>query len=203
VINYFSTLAAEVHAENAHWWTDPSNGKRIDRDKRQTLFLVISEIVEAGEGERKSLMDDHLPHRKMAEVEMADAMIRMLDYIGAHKYDIDTPLLRQYTTLHPSTLHLHLLPHFFRGRFFLANGNVASQLLHMIQAICRVAELEDAGAPARDIESALAWFVMLVCDYCGTRNYALWAAIQEKRTYNKHRLDHTNAARLAQGGKKW
>jgi NTP pyrophosphatase (non-canonical NTP hydrolase) len=40
------------------------------------------------EGERKNLMDDKLPHRKMAEVELADALIRIFDYAGAHGYDL-------------------------------------------------------------------------------------------------------------------
>ncbi len=39
------------------------------------------------EGERKDLMDDKLPHRKMAEVELADALIRIFDYAGAYGYD--------------------------------------------------------------------------------------------------------------------
>lgn len=34
-------------------------------------------------------MDDHLPHRKMAEVELADAVIRILDYAEAFGYDIE------------------------------------------------------------------------------------------------------------------
>lgn len=34
-------------------------------------------------------MDDHLPHRKMAEVELADALIRIFDYAAAHGYDLD------------------------------------------------------------------------------------------------------------------
>ncbi|XUM19805.1 hypothetical protein ACRAVF_19255 [Bradyrhizobium oligotrophicum S58] len=38
-------------------------------------MLIVSEIAEAMEGERKSLMDDHLPHRKMVEVELADTLI--------------------------------------------------------------------------------------------------------------------------------
>ena len=53
------------------------------------LCLIHSEISEAMEGERKDLMDDHLPHRKMAEVELADAIIRILDYGGAFGYDIE------------------------------------------------------------------------------------------------------------------
>lgn len=51
-------------------------------------MLVVSEIAEAMEGERKDLMDDHLPHRKMAEVELADALIRIFDYSWAHGYDL-------------------------------------------------------------------------------------------------------------------
>lgn len=41
------------------------------------------------EGERKNLMDDKLPHRKMAEVELADILIRVFDYAAAHNYDIE------------------------------------------------------------------------------------------------------------------
>ena len=32
-------------------------------------------------------MDDHLPHRKMEEVEMADCIIRIMDYCG--RFDLD------------------------------------------------------------------------------------------------------------------
>lgn len=40
------------------------------------------------EGERRNLPDDKLPHRRMAEVELADAMIRILDYACGFGYDI-------------------------------------------------------------------------------------------------------------------
>lgn len=52
-------------------------------------MLIVSEVAEAMEGERKGLMDTHLPHRKMAEVELADILIRIFDYAGAFGYDID------------------------------------------------------------------------------------------------------------------
>ena len=56
--------------------------------KTMKLCLIHSEISEAMEGERKDLMDEKLPHRKCAEVELADAIIRIAHYAGAHGYDI-------------------------------------------------------------------------------------------------------------------
>lgn len=83
--------AAEIHANNHRWWHDLETGEKLDRNKGEMLMLIVSEIAEAmeGEGERKNLMDDHLPHRKMAEVELADAMIRIFDYAGAYGFDLD------------------------------------------------------------------------------------------------------------------
>lgn len=79
-INQYS---AEIHQNNvdAGWWDKP-------REKGTLLMLIVSEVAEAMEGERKDIMDDHLPHRKMAEVELADAMIRIFDYAGAFGYDL-------------------------------------------------------------------------------------------------------------------
>lgn len=84
-----NVLARECHATNQQWWHDPVTGERLNRNKAEMLFLMVSEICEAGEGERKSLMDDHLPHRKAVEVELADALIRLFDYAGAYGLDLD------------------------------------------------------------------------------------------------------------------
>lgn len=72
----------------AGWHTNLQTGELIDRNKGEMLCLVHSEVSEAMEGERKGLMDDHLPHRQMAEVELADAVIRIMDYAGRWGYDI-------------------------------------------------------------------------------------------------------------------
>lgn len=70
-------------ARECGWWDD---------DKQRSipclLMLCVSELAEAMEGHRKDLMDDHLPYRKMIEVELADAVIRIFDMAGGLKLDL-------------------------------------------------------------------------------------------------------------------
>jgi NTP pyrophosphatase (non-canonical NTP hydrolase) len=77
-INLF---AADCHAASrkAGWYTNLATGKALDRNVPEMLCLIHSEISEAMEGYRKNLQDDKLPHRKMIEVELADALIRIGD----------------------------------------------------------------------------------------------------------------------------
>ncbi len=80
---------AEIcHAANMKWWVDINTGEQLTRNKGELLCLIHSEISEAMEGERKNLMDDKLPHRRMAEVELVDALIRIFDYAAAFGYDL-------------------------------------------------------------------------------------------------------------------
>ena len=81
--------AAECHRANMRWWISMVDGNKLSRNKGELLMLMVSEIAEAMEGERKDLMDDKLPHRKMAEVELADCLIRIFDYAGAFGYDLE------------------------------------------------------------------------------------------------------------------
>jgi NTP pyrophosphatase (non-canonical NTP hydrolase) len=59
------------------------------------LALIHSEISEALEGFRKRLMDDHLPDRPMIEVELADALIRIMDLAGYLDLDIGGALVEK------------------------------------------------------------------------------------------------------------
>jgi NTP pyrophosphatase (non-canonical NTP hydrolase) len=81
-------LSKTVHQANIKWWQNPKTGQPIERNKGELIALIHSELSEALEGERKDLMDDKLPHRRMAEVELADAIIRILDYAGGYSYDL-------------------------------------------------------------------------------------------------------------------
>jgi len=90
VVEAINQLSEEIHQGNivAGWWKQDEDGNTIERNPGELLCLIHSEISEAMEGFRKDQMDDHLPHRKMAEVELADAMIRIFDLAGFYKYDL-------------------------------------------------------------------------------------------------------------------
>ena len=69
------------------WWHD-SQGKKIERNVGELLCLIHSEISEAMEGARKGLMDTHLKHKSMMEVELADAIIRIFDLAESKGFNL-------------------------------------------------------------------------------------------------------------------
>ena len=76
-----ATAICHLQAHNAGWW-DKS------REVGTLIALMHSELSEAMEGARKDMQDEHLPHRKSLEVELADTVIRILDFAGYHGLDI-------------------------------------------------------------------------------------------------------------------
>jgi NTP pyrophosphatase (non-canonical NTP hydrolase) len=89
-----STALKHCHAEQVKngWWADLATGENLietgNFNVGEKLMLIVSEIAEAMEADRKNLMDDKLPHRKGIEVELADAIIRIGDLGGALGLDL-------------------------------------------------------------------------------------------------------------------
>ena len=82
-------------AVSGGWWNDPISGAPIHRNNGELFMLMVSEISEAMEADRKNLMDDKLPHRKGVEVELADAIIRICDFAGRHDLDLPGAILEK------------------------------------------------------------------------------------------------------------
>jgi NTP pyrophosphatase (non-canonical NTP hydrolase) len=172
-----NAFCLEIHRDNDLWWSNPATGERIERNLDELLMLTVSEVAEAMEGERKSLMDTHLTHRPMAEVELADVVIRLADIAGSRALDIDAV----------SNINAE----------DAAEGmpdNRGAALFEITKAICSYNE---------DLDVRIAAAFVLTEAYALKFGYDLWGAVAEKREYNRHRADHKPSARLAANGKKF
>lgn len=182
---YINDLAKRVFAENVErgWWDD------MDRDFHQTMMLVVTEISEGTEGVRKDLMDTHLTHRKMEEVELADTAIRLLDLAGRYKW-----------TYQPTSSPDGLSQHYFKNKRFMPEAAEHFALVELCVDLAR-AQREGNFSWAEYKYSTIMDLLMSIAK---SRVYFdLQKAIEEKLAYNRQRADHKRENRAAVGGKRF
>lgn len=168
-------LANEIHTQNVEvgWWDSwPVKAERYET----AMMLVVSELAEAMEGDRKNLMDEHLPTRKMFDVELADAAIRLFDLAGALKVDL-SGIERTKKLMVPLLKELSVPEMLFKavGQTSLYRDH-ATCIMYTFAAIWVIAEL---------------------------KNVDLFDNVAVKRKYNQDRLDHKRSERAKSNGKKY
>lgn len=168
----------QIHHEWAvpcGWWTDLETGEPIEKEFEECLALIHSELSEALEGHRKNLMDDKVPHRKMVEVELADAFIRVCDTAGGYKiqlYEVAVVnLTKRGVPYHISKLHYLL------GKLF--------------------------NAHRKDWRYHFSVFIAYLEAMCEEHDLDLHGAIEDKMEVNRTRADHKLENRKKEGGKKY
>lgn len=180
---YINELAVRVYEQNKRvgWWDNP------DRCILQALQLVNTEIAEATEGDRKSLMDDKLPHRVMAEVEIADTVIRLVDLAGRYKWHYEGAI--------PADLHLAKM------------GSTGARHLVATITVCDLAKeiILSQIILNRISHSTISYMysmaISTLLKLADIEGYDLTGAIEEKLEFNANRPDHQRANRAKKNGK--
>lgn len=85
------TIYAHEIAKACGWWEN----RKGKEDIPLLLMLAVSELVEAFEGYRKGLPDDHLPHQNMFDTEIVDLILRIFDTAGGLKINVAEILLEK------------------------------------------------------------------------------------------------------------
>lgn len=167
-------LAQIVHQANIKWWQNIDTGEPIQRSRCELLALIISELCECLEGERRNLMDDKLPHRKMAEVELADAKIRILDFTAGFGI-----------YLNPFISSNDVIP-----------DNKGEALFGIMDSVCDCFDCSKS-------DFWLTGVILQIDAYAEKHDYDIDGAFAEKMAYNATREDHKHEARKIAGGKQF
>lgn len=84
-VSYLTKTCYKASDEAGWWKPEQATNPFLVSNK---LMLIVSEVAEAMEADRKGSKDDKLPHRSGVEVELADALIRICDLAGYLRMDL-------------------------------------------------------------------------------------------------------------------
>jgi hypothetical protein len=129
-------------------------------------------------------MDDHLPHRKMGEVELADALLRIFDLAGRYGWEYEFAI----------GMEKHLFPNM---------NSVAGMHLSCNLVLCDIAMCIHFNNEINFQSYHYSKFVNTVLAVGASQGYDVMGALADKLEYNKHRLDHKPESRAQEHGKKF
>lgn len=177
-------LQSKIHTQNVEmgWWDEP-------RPFSTFVCLFHSELSEAMEGDRKNLMDDHLPQYPMFQVELADFVIRCLDWLGSKNHKNHKGIVEDYDFSdinYEKFDEIELIARLHIGvsmsyKYYMDKNNIA--------------DFDVRDGILSCVEAAIEW--------CKFKGIDLHQIILEKLEYNKHRADHKKENRAKANGKKY
>lgn len=198
------SISKDIHNQMATrgWWTNIKTGEDIltTRNRGELLALVTTELSEASYGNSLVLMDDKLPKYPMFVVELADAVIRVYDLIGAelkiHNYSdievMDDKAIFKEIELSGFNL-LNLL-----------TDNKDSILMKLVNTISQTVEHFRKGKHLSAVHSLFAFILEINSMFDKIElisGYNFDKVISDKLEYNRKRADHNIENRLKNGGK--
>ena len=97
-----STLVFQDAADRGFWDMGVEN-----RNKAEMIMLMVTELAEACEALRKpDLKDAHLPDEDPVGLEIADTVIRAMDYCGANNISLGSLIVKKLT-YNRTRSHMH------------------------------------------------------------------------------------------------
>lgn len=184
-----------AYATAAGWWTDLETDRAINPSDRlvQAQNLICSELSEAVEGWRKKINDDHLPRRRMEEVEYADTLIRCLDLAFAFIRKCDD----FDVSAHVDNFDMSLAEWSGRAVPDVEFLEITRELTHSAS--------RDLSSVRLNNENLARYFLQLSMKILIAGiglGYDMLGATVQKMKYNEVRADHKPANRRKDGGKK-
>ena len=175
--NKLLKFATEVHELSLKqgWWKQYTTVW----DRHETaMALVVSELCEGLEGVRKDLMDDHLPHHKNVDVELADALIRLLDMFMAYELEWGVQDFARLVESHV--------------RHYDNTSGYPEEMMIWLRWVI---------SNRRSERSEVMLGIIFTLALAEHRGIDIMSIAREKFEYNKIRNDHKEAERAKKGGK--
>lgn len=179
------------HNVKAGWWDAPV------REDGTTIALIHSELSEAWGGFKMDIPDDHLPQYPNVVVELADAAIRIYDFFGHKKWDLEKAIEVVYVLKAEEPLlpfeNMDIAEYFSDVHYHVSaalEGVRKDQIMQIADGVLDIAAFE----------LAIALDMIYGCVIWG---WPLEKAIGDKRAYNANRADHKRENRVKENGKKF
>lgn len=183
------------HNVKAGWWDEPV------RPDGTTIALIHSEISESWAGLKQGIQDHHLPQYSNALVELADTAIRIYDFFGHKKWDLNKAVNAVYGLRANEPVAVF--------DDMVLSGYYADLHYHVSNALegvrkNQVMSIDTGTNEVLDIAAfELAIALDMIYTACYKWGWPLDEALGDKRAYNANRADHKRENRAKDNGKKF